>query len=105
MEEIFDNNDVARSPKVAPSDAEVEECNIGTKKEPKIIKISKSITIENKERYIKLMKEFYDVFAWSYDDLMVYDPCVIQYTSLVLKSSIVNIVVAICVGRQQLTRS
>ena len=26
LEEIFDSNDVARSPKVAPSDVEVEEC-------------------------------------------------------------------------------
>jgi hypothetical protein len=26
------------------------------------------------------MKEFYDVFAWSYDDLKVYDPNVIQHT-------------------------
>ena len=41
LEEIFDSNDVARSPKVAPSDVEVEECNIGTEKEPKVIKISK----------------------------------------------------------------
>ena len=57
------------SAKVAPSDVEVEEHNIGTKKEPKIIKIYKIPTKENKERYIKLMKEFYDVFAWSYDDL------------------------------------
>ena len=48
MEEIFDSNDVARSPKVVPSDVEVEECNIGTEKEPKIIKISKNLTIVNK---------------------------------------------------------
>jgi hypothetical protein len=47
---------VARSPKVAPSDAEVEECNIGTKEDPKVIKISKNLMKENKERYIKLMK-------------------------------------------------
>ena len=30
LEEYFDSNDVARSPKVAASDVEVEECNIGT---------------------------------------------------------------------------
>lgn len=71
---------MARNPKVSPSDAEVEECNIGTKQEPKIIKISKSLTKKNKERYIKIMKEFYDVFAWSYDDLKVYDLDVIQHT-------------------------
>ena len=37
-----------RIPKVALSDAEVEECNIGIEQEPKIIKISKNLTIENK---------------------------------------------------------
>ena len=80
MEEFFDSNDVARSPNLAPSDAKVEECNIGTKEEPKVIKISKDLTKEYKEKYIKLMKEFYDVFAWSYDDLKGYDLGVIQHT-------------------------
>ena len=48
LREIFDSNDVARSPKVAPSDAEVEEFSIGTEKDPKVIKISKNQTEENK---------------------------------------------------------
>ena len=80
LEDIFDSNDVARSPKVAPRDDEVEECNIGTEEDPKVIKISKNLTQESKERYIKLMKEFYDVFTWSYDDLKVYNLGVIQHT-------------------------
>jgi hypothetical protein len=71
---------VARNPKVSPSDVEVEECNIGTEQEPKIVNISKNLTKENKERYIKLMKELYDVFEWSYADLKVYDLGVIQHT-------------------------
>jgi hypothetical protein len=80
LEYFFDSNDVARSPMVGPSDIEVEECNIGTDKETKVIKISINLTKEYKERYIKLMKEFYDVFAWNYDDLKVYDLGVIQHT-------------------------
>ena len=76
----FDTNDVARNSKVSQSDVEVEECNIGIEKKPKVIKISKNMTKENKERYINLMKEFYDVFSWSYDDLKVYDIGVIQHT-------------------------
>ena len=58
LEEIFDSNDVAKSPKVAPSDAKVEECNIGIQEDPKVIKISRNLTKEYKERCIKLMKEF-----------------------------------------------
>ena len=56
MEEIFYSNDVERNPKVAPSDVEVEECNIGTEKEPKVIRISRNMTKEYKEMYIKSMK-------------------------------------------------
>lgn len=56
LEKIFDSNDVARNPKVALDDVEVEKCNIGTDKVRKIIKISKNLTIENKERCINLIK-------------------------------------------------
>ena len=33
------------------------------------------------------MKEFYDVFAWTYDDLKFYDPGVIQHTIPVQKNA------------------
>jgi hypothetical protein len=73
LEKCFDNNDVAKNPKVTPNESEVEDCNIGTENEPKFIKISKSLTPENKERYVHLMKEFSYVFSWSYEYLKVYD--------------------------------
>ena len=41
LEESFYSNDVAKSPKVDPSDAKVEEYNIGTKENPKVLKFSK----------------------------------------------------------------
>ena len=56
MEDIFDSNDVTKSPKVVPRDDEVEECNIGTEKDRKVIEISKNMLRESKEKYIKLMK-------------------------------------------------
>jgi hypothetical protein len=87
LEDIFDSTDVAKSPKVAPRDDEVEECNIGTKADLKVIKISKNLAKESKEKYIKLMKEFYDLFCWTYDDLKVYDPGVIQHTIPVQKNA------------------
>ena len=63
LEDIFDSNDVAKIPEVAPRDDEVEECNIGTEAYPKVMKISKNLTKESRERYIKLMKDFHDVFS------------------------------------------
>ena len=41
IEELFDNNDVAKNPKVTANDVEVEDYNIGTEQELEIIKLSK----------------------------------------------------------------
>ena len=79
LEIHFDNNDVARNPKVTPNDEEIEDCNIGTQEKPKIIKLSKTLGPGIKEMYINLMKDFPDVFAWSYEDLKVYDTNIIQH--------------------------
>jgi hypothetical protein len=79
LEKLFDNNDVARSPKITVDEGDVEDCNIGTPEDPKIIKLSKKLSPEVKERYVKLMKEFPDVFSWSYDELKVYDTSIIQH--------------------------
>jgi hypothetical protein len=57
----------------------VEEYNIGTQEDPKIIKLSITVNPEVKERYVKLMKYFPDVFSWSYDNLKVYDTSIVQH--------------------------
>ena len=79
LEKLLDENDVAKNPKIAASAEDVEDCNIGTEENPKMVKLSKTLSLEVKKDYIKLMKDFPDVFAWSYDDLKVYDTNVIQH--------------------------
>jgi hypothetical protein len=44
LEKLFDNNDVARGPKITINDEDVKHCNIGTQKYPKIIKLSKTLS-------------------------------------------------------------
>jgi hypothetical protein len=56
LEKLFDNNDVANSPKIIANDGDVEDCNIGTQEDPNIIKLSKTLSLEVKQRYINLMK-------------------------------------------------
>lgn len=58
LEWLFYSNDVSKNPKVTPNEAKVEDCNIGMEQEPKIIKLSTSLSSENRENYIKLMKYF-----------------------------------------------
>lgn len=45
-----------------------------------IIKIGKNLSNEERDELEKLLREFKDVFAWSYDDLKAYIPEIIQHT-------------------------
>lgn len=44
LEELFDNNDVAKSTGVKPNGEEVQDVNIGTEKDPKVVKISSKLS-------------------------------------------------------------
>lgn len=80
LEKLFDSNDVAKSLGVKPSHEDVEDVNIGTKQEPKLVKICKKLSVEVKKKYVELLKQYSNIFEWSYDDLKVYDTSVIMHT-------------------------
>ena len=44
-----------------------------------MIKLSKSLSEKEKKKYIGLLKEFVDIFSWSYHDLKTYDTSIIQH--------------------------
>ena len=46
LEILFDGNDVAVKGRISGDDADTTECNIGTPKEPKFVKLSRSLTEE-----------------------------------------------------------
>jgi ribonuclease HI len=54
------------------------EVNIGTIEEPRMVKIGKTTPIEERIEIVKLLKEYRDVLAFSYDELKVYREDVIQ---------------------------
>ena len=43
LEELFDFNNVARNPKMESTKTDIDECNIGSEEEPKMIKLSKTL--------------------------------------------------------------
>jgi hypothetical protein len=63
IEKLFDANDVAKNPKVTPNDSKFHDFNIGTDKEPKFFKLSKSLTLEKKKTYLELMRQISDMFS------------------------------------------
>jgi hypothetical protein len=76
---LFDGNDVAVKGRVLDEDVDTAECNIGTLEEPKFVKLSRILTTEQRVEYTELLKEFADVFAWTYEDLKTYDTFVIEH--------------------------
>jgi hypothetical protein len=79
LEILFDRNDVAVKVKGSTDDVDVTECNIGTEKDPKFVKLSSSLSREQRDEYAELLKEFVDVFSWTYEDLRTYDTSVIEH--------------------------
>jgi hypothetical protein len=80
LEILFDENDVAKNPRVSPNESEAHDFNIGTDQEYKIVKLSKSLSFEERNKYLESMRQFSDMFSWSYEDLKVYDKGIIQHT-------------------------
>jgi hypothetical protein len=57
-----------------------ETINLGTPENPKNINLGKTVSKEERKAYLKLFREYQDVFAWSYRDLKTYDTRIIQHT-------------------------
>ena len=77
LERIFSKDDTPLKQVMQSSEENVMDCNIGTKEHPRMVKISKALTTEQRNMYIKLLKEYVDVFSWSYEDLKTYDTRII----------------------------
>ena len=63
-----------------PTEKGVEDVNIGTTENPKMVKLSKALSPEVRAEYVSLLSSFADVFAWDYSNLKTYDTSIIQHT-------------------------
>jgi len=57
----------------------MEIINLGTDEDKKEIKIGALLDATVKERVIELLKEYADIFAWSYEDMPSLDPDVMEH--------------------------
>ena len=62
----------------------VELINLGTNQIPQNVNLGLGCSPFERASFINLLKQYKDVFAWSYDDLKTFDTSVIQHTILVL---------------------
>jgi hypothetical protein len=55
--------------KIKPIENETIKINLGTLENPKEVKIGSTLSSEEQKELTKLLKEFLEVFAWSYKDM------------------------------------
>jgi ribonuclease HI len=79
LERLFNQNDIPLKSTLQPQPEEVEDCNIGTEKDSRMVKISKFLPLKMKDQYRDLLRQYKDVFAWSYDELRTYDTSIIEH--------------------------
>jgi hypothetical protein len=77
---LFDENNVLVKFKGLTKDVDVAKCNIGTEGNPKFVKLSSSLSREQRAEYTELLKEVINVFAYTYEYLRTYDTSVIDHT-------------------------
>ena len=65
---------------IQPYQESIETINLGTEEDPKEIKLGITLEKNVKERLIKLLHEYVDVFAWSYRDMLGLDIDIVVHT-------------------------
>ena len=70
---------------------DLEDFNLGTKEDPKNVRICAELPVEFKLNLQKLLQEFKDVFAWQYTDMKGVDPRFCQH-KINLKKDVVPVV-------------
>ena len=58
---------------------EIVFVNTGTEKDHHLIQIGFTLSLKEREQLVALLKEFKDVFAWSYEDILGIDPEIVQH--------------------------
>ncbi len=83
MENFYDFQDKFRRVvicKTNSSSMSYEVINLGTKENPQNVNLGTDCTNDERVAFIRLFKEFKDIFFWTYDDLKTFDPNIMQHT-------------------------
>jgi ribonuclease HI len=82
LEKFYDFEDKFKKAvncKTNSSSLTYEKVNLGTSENPQCINLGLGCSKQEKIAFIKLFKEFKDVFAWTYEYLKTFDPNIIQH--------------------------
>ena len=66
--------------KLYSSTLNYESVNLGTDEKPQNVNLGQGLAPEEKSAYIRLLRQYKNVFAWNYDELKTYNTSIIQHT-------------------------
>ena len=72
LERMLDSHDMFKHIPTIDQSEDYVEINIGLESSPKMIKVGKNTSQEEKRDIERLICEYQDAFAWSYGDLKAY---------------------------------
>ena len=64
---------------IQPHQEEIELVNLGTKDNKREIKVGAALEKGVKKRIFELLREYSDIFAWSYEDMPGLDPQIVEH--------------------------
>ena len=73
----YDSN--SKENKVTPVSGSTESVDFGTLNQLRELKIGTSLSPDERDRLIDLLRSYLDVFAWSYEDMPSLDPSIVQH--------------------------
>ena len=62
-----------------PHQEETEIVNMGVSEEKKEVKVSMSMTTPIRDELVALVRDYQDIFAWSYQDMLSLNPSIVQH--------------------------
>ena len=65
--------------RVSPPFDVLETVDLGTADQPREMRIGTTLSVDERDSLLRLLKSYLDVFAWSYEDMPSLDPSIVQH--------------------------
>ena len=65
--------------RVSPPFDDLETVDLGTADQPREMRISTTLSTDERDSLLRLLRSYLDVFAWSYEDMPGLDPSIVQH--------------------------
>ena len=69
---------------VSPHFDDLETVDLGTANQPRELRIGTTLSADERDSLLRLLRSYLDVFAWSYEDMPGLDPSIVQHHLLLV---------------------